>query len=78
MAIMAFIMLKVSNETSPDILKTIQEMDETLEAFLIFGAWDIIIQAEFNDNESLSRFVVDKLKNIPGVFDTQTNVCAHS
>jgi DNA-binding Lrp family transcriptional regulator len=51
-------------------------MEEAREVYLIFGAFDIIVKAEFQDNDQLSNFVVDKLKSLEGVLETQTNVCA--
>ncbi|MCK5390161.1 MAG: Lrp/AsnC ligand binding domain-containing protein, partial [Candidatus Thorarchaeota archaeon] len=44
--------------------------------YQIFGAFDIILKAEFQDNDQLSTFVVDKIKSLEGVLETQTNVCA--
>ena len=76
MTIMAFIMIKVEGATNKSVLEEVKAMDETLEAFIIFGAWDIIVQAHFESNEALSDFVVDRINKIPGVFDSQTNVCA--
>ncbi len=59
-----------------EILNQIRALDEVSEAHLIFGAFDIILKAEFGSNEELSVFVVDKIKSIPGVGDTQTNIAA--
>jgi len=78
MTVTAYILLNVEMTNQNSVFETIKGMDETREIYQIFGAFDIIIKAEFQDNEQLSNFVIDKLKSLEGVIDTQTNVCAAS
>lgn len=74
--IMAFIMGKVDSTKARDVLEKVLEMDEIEEAYLIYGAYDILIKGLFKTPEALSSFVVDKLRKLDGVKDTVTNVCA--
>ena len=76
MTVTAFILLNVDMSNQNDVFETIKKMDETQEVYMIFGAFDIIIKAEFENNNQLSTFVIDKLKPLEGVLETQTNVCA--
>jgi DNA-binding Lrp family transcriptional regulator len=76
MTVTAYILLNVEMSTQHDVFDTIKTMYEAREVYMIFGAFDIIIKAEFQDNDKLSNFVVDKLKSLEGVLETQTNVCA--
>jgi Lrp/AsnC family transcriptional regulator for asnA, asnC and gidA len=76
MAVTAFILLNVDMSSQNKVFETIKAMDEILEVYVIFGAFDIIIKAEFENNNQLSAFVIDKLKTLDGVLETQTNVCA--
>ena len=76
MTVTAYILLNVDMSSQNDVFETIKTMDEALEVYVIFGAFDIIIKAEFRNNNHLSNFVVDKLKNLKGVLETQTNICA--
>jgi DNA-binding Lrp family transcriptional regulator len=76
MSVLAFILLNVEMAAQRDILAKIRGLPEVLEAHLIFGTYDIIVKAEFPTNQALSLFVVDKIKAIPGVGETQTNICA--
>jgi DNA-binding Lrp family transcriptional regulator len=46
------------------------------EAYIIYGAYDLLIKASFKTPETLSLFVVDTLRKVDGVRDTVTNVCA--
>ncbi|MGY5858284.1 MAG: Lrp/AsnC ligand binding domain-containing protein [Candidatus Thorarchaeota archaeon] len=76
MTVTAFILLNVKMTAQQDVFEAIKNMDEAREVYVIFGAFDIIIKAEFEDNSRLSSFVIDKLKSLDGVLETQTNVCA--
>ena len=76
MTVTAYILLNVEMSTQNNVFETIKTMDEAREVYLIFGAFDIIVKAEFQDNDQLSTFVVDKLKSLEGVLETQTYVCA--
>ncbi|TFG30345.1 Lrp/AsnC family transcriptional regulator [Candidatus Thorarchaeota archaeon] len=76
MTVTAYILLNVEMSTRNHVFETIKIMDEIQEVHMIFGAFDIIIKAEFQNNNQLSTFIVDKLKNLEGVLETQTNICA--
>ncbi len=74
--IMAFIMAKIESAKARSILEHVKEIDEVKEAFLIYGAYDLLLKAVFKTPEALSSFVVDTLRKVDGVKDTITNVCA--
>lgn len=76
MTVTAYIMIKVDGMTNREVLDRILGLDETKEAFIIFGAFDIIVKAVFRTNDDMSSYVVEKLRAIEGVGETQTNVCA--
>ena len=76
MTIKAFIMAKVESVKARDVLENVRALDEVEEAFLIYGAFDLLIKGIFKTPEGLSSFVVDSLRKVDGVKDTVTNVCA--
>ncbi len=76
MSLHAYIMLKVRPDRNKEILDEIKSLDEILEAFILFGAYDLIVKGEFKSNEAMGNFVVDKLRTIEGVLETETNICA--
>jgi len=76
MTVAAFILIKILGGDNRGILEKFKAMPEVVEAYILFGAWDLIIHAEFTDNEAMSNFVVDKIKTVEGVGETQTNICA--
>ncbi|MBA7592669.1 hypothetical protein ES708_34862 [subsurface metagenome] len=76
MTVTAYILLNVDMSNQSNVFEAVKGLEETLEVYQIFGAFDIIIKAEFKDNNQLSTYVIDKLQNLEGVLETQTNVCA--
>ncbi len=74
--IIAFIMAKVESTKSKGILEEVRKLDAVEEAYLIYGAYDLLIKCVFKEPEELSSFVVNDLRSIDGVKDTITNVCA--
>jgi DNA-binding Lrp family transcriptional regulator len=76
MTIKAFIMAKVESVKAREVLDSVRALDEVEEAYLIYGAFDLLIKGVFKTPESLSSFVVDTLRKVDGVKDTVTNVCA--
>lgn len=76
MTITAFIMLKIESKSNREVYEKIQELDEIVEAYLLFGAFDVILKGVFKTNKDLSDFVVDQLGRMEGIIDTLTNVCA--
>jgi DNA-binding Lrp family transcriptional regulator len=74
--IVAFIMAKVESTKSRSILELIRSLDEVEEAYLIYGAYDLLIKSSFKTPEGLSSFVVNELRKVDGIKDTVTNVCA--
>ncbi len=75
MTVTAFIMINIDGNNRK-VLEEIMAIEETREAYMVFGPFDIIAKAEFKSHEELGRYVVEKIRSIEGVSDTQTNVCA--
>jgi DNA-binding Lrp family transcriptional regulator len=69
-------MAKIESTKSRGILKQVRALDEVEEAYLIYGAYDLLIKCLFKTPEAMSSFVVNELRKVDGVKDTTTNVCA--
>jgi len=76
MTVTAFIMINVANESNRNVLAELEKFDEVTEAYIIFGAFDILVKVVCKTPEDLSEFVIDRIRTINGVGDTLTNVCA--
>lgn len=69
-------MAKIESTKSRFILEQVRALDEVEEAYLIYGAYDLLIKCVFKTPEAMSSFVVNELRKVDGVKDTITNVCA--
>ena len=76
MTVIAYILMNVEMQAQSSVLEAVKKLEPTREIYMIYGAFDIIVKAEFDDNNHLGSFVVDELKSLEGVLETQTNVCA--
>lgn len=74
--ILAFVMAKVESSKSREVLNRVRKLEGVQEAYIIYGAYDLLLKASFKTPEALSSFVVDTLRKIDGIRDTVTNVCA--
>jgi DNA-binding Lrp family transcriptional regulator len=77
MTMTAFILAKLSPDSSGmDLLNEIREDDFVEEAYLIYGAFDMIVKIEVKNPEDLDDFIFNRLRAVRGVLDTATCICA--
>lgn len=72
----AFILAKLSPDSGMDLLNEIRQDDFVQEAFLIYGAFDLIVKVEVKNPEDLDSFIFNILRKVRGVLDTATCICA--
>lgn len=72
----AFILAKLSPDSGMELLNEIRQDDFVQEAYLIYGAFDMIIKVEVKNPEDLDDFIFNRLRAIKGVLDTATCICA--
>ncbi|MDD9953759.1 MAG: Lrp/AsnC family transcriptional regulator [Candidatus Woesearchaeota archaeon] len=66
--------LKQQNLTQEQIAKKIQAMDGVTEAAVVVGGTDIVLRVYATDITALKTFVIETLRNIDAVKETQTMV----
>ena len=76
MTMTAFILVKLSPEGGMEVLNEIRENELVEEAFLIYGAFDLIVKVEVKNPEDLDSFIFNILRKVRGVLDTATCICA--
>jgi DNA-binding Lrp family transcriptional regulator len=76
MTMTAFILAKLSPDSGMDLLNEIRQDDFVQEAFLIYGAFDLIVKVEVKNPEDLDSFIFNRLRKVQGVLDTATCICA--
>ncbi len=63
-----------SKVSQRELLKEIMKFNNVEKGYIITGEWDLLIIAKFKDIEELSRFILEKLRNIEGVKETYTSI----
>ncbi|MBR9681705.1 MAG: Lrp/AsnC family transcriptional regulator, partial [Candidatus Altiarchaeota archaeon] len=59
-----------------EILSAIKDLSEVKDANIIYGEWDVVVKIDVKDVESITSFVVDKLRKIDAVKLTSTMIVA--
>lgn len=71
----AFITVKTAAGKSADLQERIREMDAVLDAHVVAGQYDIIVEAEADEVYTVIHAVATDLRNLDGVVDTRTYIC---
>lgn len=53
-------------------LAKIKEIKGVSHVSAVFGRWDLVVDIEVADLATLANVVVGKIRNIPGIFSTET------
>ena len=73
MTMTAFVLAKISPEGGMEILNEIRENELVEEAYLIYGAFDLLVKVLVKNPEDVDDFIFNKVR---GVLDTATCICA--
>lgn len=71
----AFIMVKTTAGESASTCDRIREMEAVLEAHVVAGQYDIIVEAEGDEVYQVIHAVATDLTELEGVVDTRTYIC---
>lgn len=74
MAILAYVLFKVSSGTEREVAQKLIEFPEVLQADIIFGEYDVVAKMSTKDLEMLENFVSEKVRNVPNVLVTSTMI----
>jgi DNA-binding Lrp family transcriptional regulator len=73
MALSAFILIEVAGDHTKSVFKTIQRISGVKAAYTVSGTYDLIVQIETENLETLSDLLMAKIRAVDGV--TKTNTC---
>jgi DNA-binding Lrp family transcriptional regulator len=73
MALSAFILIEVAGDHTKSAFKTIQRISGVKAAYTVSGSYDLIVQVEAENLETLSDLLMSKIRAVDGV--TKTNTC---
>ncbi|MFB6114482.1 MAG: Lrp/AsnC family transcriptional regulator [Halodesulfurarchaeum sp.] len=70
----AYLAVHTAAGTSPDILARITDIDEVVEAHVVAGNYDLIVELEAESTDQLLPVVTREIQGIDGVGSTRTYV----
>jgi DNA-binding Lrp family transcriptional regulator len=74
MAVLAYVLFKVSSGTEREVAQKLIEFDEVLQAGIIFGEYDVVAKILMEDLDALEGFVSEKVRTVPNVLVTSTMI----
>ena len=74
MAILAYVLFKVSSGTEREVCQKLVEFDEVIQADIIFGEYDVVAKMETEDLDMLEGFLSEKVRTVPNVLVTSTMI----
>lgn len=75
MVIKAYVLFKVNSGTEKDVCRKIVELDNVLDASIIYGEYDIIARVTAQELSQLNEFL-DNVRGNPSVILTSTMIVA--
>jgi len=75
-AIKAYVLFKVSSGAERELCRKISNLDEVLEASVIYGEYDLIAKVKVGDLPELETFLTEKMRTLPSVILTSTMIVA--
>jgi len=76
-AVLAYVLFKVSSGTEREVAQKLIELDEVMQADVIFGEYDVVAKILAKDLDALEDFVSDHVRNISNVLVTSTMIISH-
>jgi DNA-binding Lrp family transcriptional regulator len=74
MAVLAYVLFKISSGTEREVAHKLIEFDEVLQADIIFGEYDVVARMSTKDLDTLENFVSEKIRAVPNVLVTSTMI----
>ena len=74
MSVLAYVLFKVASGTEREVTQKMIELDEVMQADVVFGEYDVIARVTTTDLEKLQDFVSDKIRTVPNVLVTSTMI----
>ena len=76
MSIKAYVLLKVSSGSEREVCKKIADLDEVVDASIIYGEFDIVAKISVDELPSLEAFLSENIRTIPSIMLTSTMIVA--
>lgn len=73
----AFVLIRSDPGVKGEILNTLEEIPEVVEAHQIYGIYDIIIRIEAETIRELKDVLLQRIRRLDKVRSTLTMICLH-
>ncbi|RLF50064.1 MAG: Lrp/AsnC family transcriptional regulator [Thermoplasmata archaeon] len=70
--VVGYILIKTEAAKEHSVYERLKHIEEVVEVHALFGEYDFIVKLEAEDFNKLGEIVVDKIRAIDGVKDTET------
>lgn len=70
----AYLAVHTAAGTSPDVLAALSDIDEVIEAHVVAGNYDVIVELEAESTGDLLPVVTKEIQGIDGVGATRTYI----
>ncbi|MBZ6378369.1 hypothetical protein B5C34_13220 [Pacificimonas flava] len=67
-----FILAKCDLGYAEEVGEKVSELEDVSEVYSVTGEYDLLIKVNFDDLQSISDFVQDRLHRVPHLKETQT------
>ncbi len=67
-----FILISTKAEVEEEVISVLNTSPNIQEAHFLFGEWDIIAKVVARDFNEVSRVVLDEIRSLDGVIQTET------
>jgi DNA-binding Lrp family transcriptional regulator len=74
LAVLAYVLFKVSSGTEREVAQQLIEFDEVQQADIVFGEYDVVAKMSTKDLGTLENFVSEKVRTVPNVLVTSTMI----
>jgi DNA-binding Lrp family transcriptional regulator len=74
LAILAYVLFKVSSGTEREVCQKIVTFKEVIQADIVFGEYDVIATLATESLDKLEDFISNRVRSIPNVLVTSTMI----
>ena len=74
MAVLAYVLFKVTSGSERDVCQKLIEFNEVLHADIIFGEYDVVAKVKTPELSNLEEFISLKIRNVSNVLVTSTMI----
>ncbi len=72
----AYLLISLKESSEQDVLLELTDMEEVIEAHILFGEWDLIAKVNIESPQDMGTFVMEKIRSLPQIKITSTLIAA--